>query len=75
MGDLTMMCSRSMTPTESRDRPRWSRMFTEAAMQAPEQPAAGREESLHASGKAEPFPPRVASREEAVLAGKQCDLP
>ena len=30
MGDLRMMCSSSMTRTESRDSPRWSRMFAVA---------------------------------------------
>jgi hypothetical protein len=42
-------------------------------MQAPEQPGARPGESLHASGKAGPFPPRVASCGKVVLAGNQCD--
>jgi hypothetical protein len=42
-------------------------------MQAPEQPGARWGEQLRASGKAGPFPPRVASCAEAVLAGNQCD--
>ena len=42
-------------------------------MQAPEQPGARLGESLRASGKAEPFPPRAAPCGDAVLAGNPCD--